>query len=287
MLVYLCNYKNNNIKLFLVGLLGFFLISSGVRANDTTEKVLKVGVVPQFSAERITKIWEPILGHISKKIGVKLQLDGSLDIPSFEKRFNAGEFDIAYMNPYHAIVANKEAGYEPVLRDVGRKLYGILVAKKDNPIKKVEELAGKKVAFPAPNALGAALIPRAEFSTKFNIDVEEVYVSSHSSVYLNVILGLAEAGGGVQKTLQQQPSEIQGQLTIINKTAKVPPHPIVVHPRVDSELSAKLKQAFLEMGETIEGKELLSKIPMKVIGETSLEDYNVLLDMGLEKFYIQ
>ena len=257
-------------------------------ANETSEaKTYSFGVVPQFSSERISRTWEPILELLEKETGLQFELNGSLDIPAFERNFTKGAFDFAYMNPYHAIVANKEAGYEPVLRDVGRKLYGILVAKKDNPIKKVEELAGKKVAFPAPNALGAALIPRAEFSTKFNIDVEEVYVSSHSSVYLNVILGLAEAGGGVQKTLQQQPSEIQGQLKIINKTAKVPPHPIVVHPRVDSELSAKLKQAFLEMGETIEGKELLSKIPMKVIGETSLEDYNVLLDMGLEKFYIQ
>lgn len=251
------------------------------------ERVIKMGVVPQFSAERVTSIWEPILKAVSDKTGIKLQLDASTDIPSFEKRFNAGDFDLAYMNPYHAIVANKEAGYEPILRDIGRTLYGILVVKKDSPLKTVEELAGKKVAFPAPNALGAALIPRAEFSRKYNIDIDEMYVSSHSSVYLNVVLGIAQAGGGVQKTLQQQNEEIRSQLRIINKTAEVPPHPIAAHPRVEPEIVEKITAAFLELGKTVDGREMLGEIPVKVIGKTELKDYDLLNEMGLEDFYVQ
>ena len=251
------------------------------------DQVITVGIVPQFSAERIGKIWGPILDSVSEKTGIKLQLDASTDIPSFEKRFNEGDFDIAYMNPYHAIVANREAGYVPILRDIGRTLYGILVVKKDSPLKTVEELDGKKVAFPAPNALGAALIPRTEFANKYNIKVEEMYVSSHSSVYLNVILGLAQAGGGVQKTLQQQSEEIRSQLRIINKTAEVPPHPLVAHPRVPADTVEKITSALLELGEMVEGREMLSKIPMKVIGKTELKDYDLLREMGLEEFYIQ
>ncbi|MGB0846357.1 MAG: phosphate/phosphite/phosphonate ABC transporter substrate-binding protein [Thiolinea sp.] len=275
------------INLVLAALFSLSLLLPVVVTASEDKAVLKVGVVPQFSAEKIAKIWEPILAAVSKDVGVKLQLDGSLDIPSFEKRFNKGEFDIAYMNPYHAIVANKEAGYEPILRDVGRTLYGILVVKKGSDIKSVADLAGKKVAFPAPNALGAALIPRAEFATKHKIKVEEMYVSSHSSVYLNVILGIAQAGGGVQKTLLQQPDEIQGQLEVINKTAEVPPHPVTIHPRLGGELRDKVRAAFLKLGESVEGREMLSKIPMKVVGETKLSDYDVLREMGLDEFYIQ
>jgi phosphonate transport system substrate-binding protein len=61
------------------------------------------------------------------------------------------------MNPYHAIRANKKHGYAPLVRDVGRSLFGIIVVKKDSPIETVSELDGEIVAFPAPNALGAAL----------------------------------------------------------------------------------------------------------------------------------
>ncbi len=265
----------------------FFSACSSAEDQQSTDQVLKVGIVPQFSSERINTIWEPILKAVTDKTGIQLQLDNSTDIPSFEKRFNAGEFDIAYMNPYHAIVAHTAAGYEPILRDVGRTLYGIIVVKKDSPLETIEDLDGKKVAFPAPNALGAALIPRTEFARKYNIKVEEIYVSSHSSVYLNVVLGLAQAGGGVQKTLQQQSKEIRSQLRIINKTVEVPPHPIVAHLRVAPEIVDKLTDAFLELGETVDGREMLGKIPIKVIGSTELQDYDLLREMGLEDFYVQ
>lgn len=90
-------------------------------------------------------------------------------------------------------------------RDNGHSLVGIIVVKKDSPVQSASELDGKTVAFPSPNALGATLLPRAEFDREFNIKVNELYVKSHSSVYLNVLLGKTAAGGGVQKTLSLQP----------------------------------------------------------------------------------
>lgn len=255
--------------------------------TQAEERVYTVGVVPQFASTKINGIWSPILDELSEKTGLTFKLQGSLDIPNFEKQFNAGEFDFAYMNPYHLIVANEEQGYVPIARDVGRSLFGIIVVRKDSEFTDVKDLDGKKIAFPAPNALGAALIPRTEFSKKFDMEVEEKYVSSHSSVYLNVILGQTAAGGGVQKTLSQQPEAIQSQLKIIYKTTEVPPHPIAVHPRVDEDVRQKVVDALLEMGETDAGKKMLALIPMKEIGNTALEDYQFLKDMGLAEFYVK
>ena len=257
-------------------------------ANETPEdQTYTFGVVPQFSSERISRTWEPILELLEKETGIQFELNGSLDIPAFERNFTKGAFDFAYMNPYHAIVAHESEGYEPIIRDVGRSLYGIIVVKKDSSFSSVLDLDGKKVAFPAPNALGAALIPRAEFSRKYKIDIEEMYVSSHSSVYLNVALGLAAAGGGVQKTLSQQPEHITSQLKIINKTQEVPPHPVTAHKRVPDEVKRKVQEAFLKIAETDTGAKLLKKIPIKTAGESSIEDYQLLTDMNLEEFYVK
>ena len=257
-------------------------------ANETTEtKTYSFGVVPQFSSEQISRTWEPILELLEKETGLQFELNGSLDIPAFERNFTKGTFDFAYMNPYHAIVAHKSEGYEPIIRDVGRSLYGIIVVKKDSPFTSITDLDGKKVAFPAPNALGAALIPRAEFSRKFKIDVEEMYVSSHSSVYLNVALGLAAAGGGVQKTFSQQPEHITSQLKIINKTQEVPPHPVTAHQRVPDDVKRKVQAAFLKIAETDTGTQLLKKVPIKTVGESSIEDYQLLTDMKLDEFYVK
>ncbi len=231
-------------------------------------------------------------GHLSSnalklKTGFSFKLIGSPDIPEFEKSFNAGEYDFAYMNPYHLIVANGSQGYKPIVRDIGRKLYGVIVVKKDSPITSVEQLDGEVVAFPAPNALGAALIPRTEFATKFKIKPEYNYVKSHTSVYLNVLLGQAAAGGGVQKTFSQQKPEVKDNLRILYETTKVAPHPIAVHPRVFSEVSQQVQDAFLKMAASDSDMKLLQKIPMKKLGAAKLNDYDELLEMGLESFYVK
>ena len=279
-----CKLSSITIQAILGLSLVFFQFCSSAHAE---QKTLTVGVVPQFEASRTTKIWQPILERISQSSGVQLQLKASSNIPEFEKQFAAGKFDFAYMNPYHMIVANKKQGYVPLVRDVGRNLYGIIVVRKDSTVESVKDLNGKTVAFPAPNALGAALMPRAEFNNKFDIKVKELYVKSHGSVYLNVLLGEADAGGGVQKTLSQQSEDIKNQLRVLYKTEEVPPHPFVVHPRIDKSTRSKITAAFLDLGSSNPGNEMLKKIPIKKIGTTTIKDYGLLRKMGLEEFYVK
>ena len=274
-----------------IGLILTLVLGVNVYAKTTPEilktKEFSFGVVPQFSATKISGIWTPILKRLSEKTGHTFKLKLSTNIPAFEKSFTRGDYDFAYMNPYHAVVAYGNNGYQPMVRDVGRSLYGIIVVKKDSTIMSVKELDGKKVAFPSPNALGAALIPRSELSRKFGIKIEEKYVRSHSSVYLNVALGLTAAGGGVQKTLSQQPEKIRDQLRIINKTQEVPPHPITAHKRIPLKIREKVTKVLLDIAASPEGVALLRKVPINVIGKSTIKDYSMLRDMGLAEFYVK
>lgn len=260
------------------------LAAGSAVADDRT---YTVGVVPQFEIRRIAEIWEPILAAVSERAGIALALAATPSIPRFEAAFAAGDFDFAYMNPYHLIVAHREQGYRPLVRDVGRTLYGIIVVRKGSPLTRVEELDGRTIAFPAPNALGAALIPRAEFARKFHINVTPRYVKSHTSVYLNVATRQTDAGGGVQKTLEQQAPEIRNALRILYKTTEVAPHPLAAHPRVAPAVQKAVQSAFLAMGDGEKGRALLAGIPIRKIGKASLEDYAPLAEMGLDDFYVR
>ncbi|MGD8925559.1 MAG: phosphate/phosphite/phosphonate ABC transporter substrate-binding protein [Thioalkalispiraceae bacterium] len=255
------------------------------RLHAQTEYTL--GIVPQYDSRKISQIWQPLIDEINRVSGITLNLVGSPSIPAFERSFEKGAYDFAYMNPYHILVANQAQGYQPIIRDVGRQLYGIIVVRKDSPVTSLQDLEGKVVAFPAPNALGAALIPRYTFAKKFNVKIKPKYVKSHSSVYLNVLLRQAAAGGGVQKTLQGQPAELQDQLRVLYETDKVAPHPIAVHPRVPVKDVEKVRQAILAISKTKRGERWLRKIPINRAGEASLEDYAPLKDMGLAEFYVR
>ena len=271
--------------MLLSGILtGCFLFSSSVYAE---EKTYIFGIVPQFETRRLHNIWRPVLAELEKETGYHFDIKGSSSIPDFEKEFINGDFDFAYMNPYHAIMANSAQNYQPLVRDIDRKLFGVLVVKKDSKIFSVPQLNGKKIAFPAPNALGASLQMRQELNDIFHIKFEPRYVKTHDSVYLNVLLGETLAGGGVQKTLNRQPSEYKDALRILHKTTPVNPHPLTVHPRVPEQVRDAVRASLLKLGQTPEGSELLAKIPIRKIGAASIEDYAPLKELKLERFYIK
>jgi len=58
-----------------------------------------------------------------------------------------------------------------------------------------------------------------------------------------------------------------------------------VHRRVPKENREKVRHALLEMGNTPEGGELLSKVPIKRIIATSPDDYKELFGWGLESYW--
>lgn len=264
------------------------LLSFGLPAqeNGVHPPVYRFAVVPQYDARQLHTIWQPVLDALARKTGLHFELVGAPSINAFEAGFAEGLYDFAYMNPYHALVAHERQGYVPLVRDTGRSLRGIIVVRKDSSIESITQLAGKKVAFPSPNALGAALIPRAEFANLYHIEVSPWYVGNHDSVYLNVVLGRAAAGGGVASTLQEQTSQIRDSLRVIHQTRAIAPHPVMAHPRVDPEVREQVKQAFLVLGETESGRALLAPIPIQHIGEAVLEDYLALRALGLEAFYV-
>ena len=254
--------------------------------HASEDRIYVFGIVPQFEASRLRKIWQPVINYLNSETPYKFRIKGSPTIPDFESEFMQGDFDFAYMNPYHIMLANEKKGYIPLVKDTGRSLHGVLVVKKDGDIDEVSQLNGKTVAFPAPNALGASLLMRQEIRDLFKIRIIPTYVKTHDSVYLNVLLGEATAGGGVQKTLDQQRPEYKSALKVIHRTREFPPHPIAAHPRVAKEVIAAVKGALLQLGNTDTGRQWLANIPIQKIGEASMDDYQDLKDLELERFYI-
>ena len=281
-------FKPKNDMLRKLFVLTLFVSVLGVFQESKTAWAEQIeytfGVVPQYEIRKLASIWLPILAELEKRTGLKFRLVGTYNIPDFEDNFIKGDFDFAYMNPYHSRLAHKNQGYTPLVRDDGQRLFGILVTSKSSGIENVQQLEGKKIAFPAPNALGASLVMRSDLEQLYHLSYQPEYVHTHSSVYLNVALGKVDAGGGVMGSLSTQPDEIKDKLIILYKTRTMAPHPIVAHPRVPLEHQELVKKAFLEIGETQNGARLLAKIPIKHINAAAPADYEELDEWELEHY---
>jgi phosphonate transport system substrate-binding protein len=265
---------------------GIILVLAGLASSSYTAEQYTFGIVPQYEQRQLYATWKPLMAELERRTGLSFRLAAASTIAVFEKEFLKGSYDFAYMNPYHLLKANKAQGYVPIIRD-RTSLRGILVVRKDSPIKNLSKLNNKVVAFPSPNALGASLLMRADLSELHHLRIVPLYVTSHDSVYLYVLKGLADAGGGVEQTLTLQPKPVRDALRILYTSRKIPSHPITIHPRVPRADAEKVRRAFLAIASTEKGRELLSKIPMKHPISASLDDYTAMLQWGLESFWVE
>lgn len=161
------------------------------------------------------------------------------------------------------------------------------MVRRESAIRSPAELSSKVVAFPSPNALGASLLMRADLARLFHADIVPLYVKTHNSVYLHVVKGLAAAGGGVEKTLEEQDGPIRDALRILYTSRDIPAHPIAVHQRVPQGDAEKVRLALLAIAASEEGRALLARVPIKQPEATSMEDYTPMMDWGLESFWVE
>jgi phosphonate transport system substrate-binding protein len=263
-----------------------FFITTSFKKSLAQERVFTIGVVPQFTPVEIYERWGPLVKELENRTGLKFELKTYKSIPEFEKAFLKGEPDFVFMNPYHQVMAYKAQKYIPLVRDK-TPLTGILVVRRDSPVKEVKDLDGKVIAFPAPNAFAASLYMRALLAEKFKIKFIPEYVKTHDNVYRQVILGKAQAGGGVNNTFLRQPEEVKRELRILYETPSTAPHPFSVHPRVPKEVRDKVKKAILDMANEPSMKALLDRVQMpNPVPADYARDYKPLEKLNLEKYVV-
>lgn len=262
-------------RLFLLAMLAFSHSASAEPSEIT------IGVVPQQAATALARAWIPALAEISQRAGVRVVFRTAPDIPTFEERMKQGEYDIAYMNPYHYTVFSKQPGYRAFAREKDRKLVGIIVVAKDSPAKSLADLTGQTIIFPAPAAFAASILPRAEF-TRQNININAKYVSSHDSVYQNVAQGNFAAGGGIKRTLEAVDPAIAGKLRILATTPAYVPHAFAAHPRLPAGTLEKVRQAMLSLSNDETGRALLEPLSFKGIEAGQDKDWDEIRKLGID-----
>lgn len=243
---------------------------------------LTVSVVPQFPATRIHAEWQPILDRLTATTGLRFSLVFEETIPAFEKAFLEGKHDLVFMNPYHAVMARRAQGYEPLLRDQ-TPLTGILVVRKDSGIRSLADLAGQQIAYPAPNAFGASLYMRALLAAQPGLVTYPVYVETHGNVYRRVAIGDFVAGGGVNQTLADSAPDLRAALRVLYETPPAASHPLCAHPRVPGDVRRGVQEAFIGLRGDASGRLLLStaRLPVPVAADYA-RDYLPLESLGLD-----
>jgi phosphonate transport system substrate-binding protein len=270
--------------LLAISLVGLLM---AVRADAVELDRYTLAVVPQFTPNEIYRKWTPVVEKLNRVTGKRFEIKIFANILSFEAAFLNGEIDLAFLNPYHAVMAKRAQGYLPLVRDDANLLTGILVVQRNSPIKSLQELNGKTLAFPSPNAFGASLYIRALLAEQEKISFTALYVKTHSNTYRHVILGEVAAGGGVNNTIKRESKEVQAELRVLYETPGVPSHPLVAHPRIPAATQELITQVILDMSKESDGQKILLEIqlPQPVKADYN-RDYKRVEKLKLEKYSV-
>jgi phosphonate transport system substrate-binding protein len=256
-------------------------LSGTAAGDDGASQGLSFAIVPQQSASKLARTWAPILDYLAQETGLAFEFRTAPDIPEFEARLAAGEYDIAYMNPLHYTVFSKTPGYRAFAKAREKRIRGILVVRKDSRIRSPTELDGATIAFPAPGAFAASVLTRAYLAGE-GIAFTPRYVSSHDSVYRAVAKGLYPAGGGVLRTFDSMEPDIREQLRVLWTTQGYTPHAFAAHPRVPSDAAERLARAMVEMDANETGRALLGSLSVSGFETATDGDWDDVRSLGIQ-----
>ena len=237
----------------LAGLLA--LLPSSLAAET---QALEIAIFPYLSTRTLLTSYQPLQAYLEKKLQRPVLLVTAPDFRSFAERTQRGEYRYVITAPHFARLAQKEAGYQPMLV-VKANLVAVAVVEKNGPLHNVAELRGKTVAVPDSLAivsmLGAQML-RANGMVPGK-DVTLRPALSHNSAVLSVLRGESAAAFTSATALEQMPEEIKNGVRVLAATEGFPNVVYLANPKAPVEEVAQMTAALLEFAEKFpQGKKL-------------------------------
>jgi phosphonate transport system substrate-binding protein len=240
---------------------------------------------PQNSAVSTMERWAPFVRYLAKETGENIELKVYHARPRFNLDTANGVPDFIFTNAYHYTVLRRSQGYIPLVRSDAKPLTPIVVVRQDSPVKSVEDLNGRELAFPSRLCL-SYLPVEALFAEQPNADMTPRFVGNHDNVYRNVAAGNFVAGGAILRTFEREHPALRSKLRVLYKNRSgIAPHPLSAHPRVHARLRIAIVEAIMKLTATEDGRRMLHSVKLTKPVEADYErDYRPVEDFGFERY---
>jgi phosphonate transport system substrate-binding protein len=217
---------------------------------------IKFGILPRLSAVEMTTMFNPLADYLSKETGEKITLVIPKDFAAFKDAVKAGQVDIAFSNPIIYVELKSNTNLQPLGLSSepkgGTRFRGIMVARKDSGIEKLQDLKGKKLIFVDKDS-AAGYIFQMLLLSKAGLDVQKdftqlPFAKKHDNVMMAVFNKAADAGGIREDDFDKMKDKVDlSQLKIIGYSDYFPNWPLFATPKLDKGAEAKIKAALLKL----------------------------------------
>ena len=150
---------------------------------------------PVEDPEVYRKVWDDFLAHLSKVTGKKVIFFPVQSNAAQIEAMRAGRLHVAGFNTGSNPIAVNCAGFVPFAMMASTKNefgYAMeIIVQADGPIKTIEDLRGKTIAFTDPNSNSGFKAPSALLRAKYGLEAGRDFKSAFSGKHDNSVLGVA------------------------------------------------------------------------------------------------
>ena len=213
--------------------------------------LVRFGVNLRFHPITMYERYQPLMDYLTQNTPYRFELKISRDYTETLRFLAEGKVDICSVGDGALMKAMLQHGAVPIvkpLNDRGRPYYrSCFVVRADSPLRSLQELRGKKVAFGYKHSTTGNMIPRMVLF-KNGITVEQLgsvtNLRHHGAVARAVLKGEFDAGVVKEATaLRYQKKGVR----VLACSEELPSIPLIMRRGAPSELSAAIQSALVKL----------------------------------------
>jgi len=242
--------------LLAIGLLPFAAFAQAPKPDGSAQRPLRVMLIPADGGTEDGTIadFQPIFNAVTRTTGIHFNIRVGQSYGAVVEAMSTGLVDVAFFGPISYLQARKRGGAELLAVAVtgGEAVYyaGIFVPR-DSPLKTLEDLKGKSVAFGDVNSTSSFTYQVAQMLQAGMDPARDLgrvrMAGSHANSLAALTSGQVDAAclsfDSYIKAVESgsvDPSTIR----VLVKSDPIPNPPIAMHPGLDADLRQKLRTAF-------------------------------------------
>ncbi|MBM3910988.1 MAG: phosphate/phosphite/phosphonate ABC transporter substrate-binding protein, partial [Thaumarchaeota archaeon] len=253
--------------------------------------VVTLAIQPTASASDIESQAKDLEQFLEEKTGYDVQIYVPTSYAGTVEALRFGKADLAFMSAWPSYLAVQKAGATLELAEVREVVIGndlasetyyfsYWVVSKDSPYHKLEDLKGKKAAFPSPLSTSGYVTPMKSLVELGLVTVESGKEIDPKTYFSDVVFagGYGQAwealkantvdvsiiAGDVSEKLYR---EVRDNTKVIHEQGPIPSHGVVFSKDIDSQVKSNIKNALLEISKDDQSKQIMRKLVSAIFVE--------------------
>jgi phosphonate transport system substrate-binding protein len=240
-----------------LALLLVMLQSAATRAAD--EDPLEFALAPYISVRPLMAMFQPLASYLEERLKRPVLLVTAPSLREFDERVLARSYELAMTAPHTARLAQKEAGYVPLLR-MSNDLYGVFLVPAGSSARSLKDMAGESIAFPDRFTATAQLGKEALHG--FGADVAKIVYPPgfQDSLLTSLVRGEIPVLLMNSSAFYQMREEQKAGVRVVGETRHIPHVMFLARSDMSAQRQSEVRTAISEfMEQSVEGKKFIAQ----------------------------